>query len=43
MLPREKVEAEIAYIRIAVEKTAGPEELEAFSWLMEKVEAFYKD
>jgi uncharacterized protein len=42
MLPREKVEAEIAYIRIAVEKTAGPEELEAFGWLMEKVEAFYK-
>ncbi len=42
MLPREKVEAEIAYIRIAVEKTAGPEELEAFGWLMEKIEAFYK-
>ncbi len=42
MLPREKVEAEIAYIKIAVEKTAGPEELEAFGWLMEKIEGFYK-
>jgi uncharacterized protein len=42
MLPRDKVEAEIAYIRIAVEKTAGPEELEAFGWLMEKIERFYR-
>jgi uncharacterized protein len=42
MLPREKVETEIAYLRIAVEKTAGPDELEAFGWLMEKVEGFYK-
>jgi len=38
-LPRDKVEREIAYLKIAVDKTAGPEEVEAWSWLMEKVEA----
>ncbi len=42
MLPRDKVEAEIAYLEIAIEKTAGPEELEAFGWLMEKIAWFYK-
>ncbi len=41
MLPRDKVEAEITYLKIAIEKTAGPEEIEAFGWLMEKVAAFY--
>jgi len=41
MLPREKVEAELAYLKIAVEKTAGPEELEAYGWLMEKVAGFF--
>jgi hypothetical protein len=37
MLPREKIEAEIAYLQIAIEKTAGPEEKEAWGWLMQKV------
>jgi len=37
MLPPEKVEAEIAYLAIAIEKTAGPDEHQAWSWLMEKV------
>ena len=37
MLPREKIDAEIAYLSIAIEKTAGPEEREAWGWLMEKV------
>ena len=37
MLPREKIEAEIAYLAIAVEKTAGPEEKEAWGWLMQRV------
>ena len=37
ILPREKIEAEIAYLAIANEKTAGPEEKEAWSWLMERV------
>lgn len=37
MLPREKIEAELGYLSIAIDKTAGPEELEAWGWLMERV------
>lgn len=37
MLPRDKIEAEIAYLTIGIEKTAGPAEKEAWGWLMEKV------
>ena len=39
MLPREKIEQEIAYLAIAVGKTAGERENEAWSWLMEKIRA----
>jgi hypothetical protein len=39
MLPRDKVEREIAYLQIAVDKTAGPREREAWNWLMTKVTA----
>lgn len=38
-LPWEKIEREIGYLRIAIEKTAGPEEQEAWQWLMERVDA----
>jgi hypothetical protein len=41
MLPREKVAREFAYLAIAVEKTAGPREAEAWDWLIAKVRAFY--
>jgi hypothetical protein len=37
MLPRVKIEAEIAYLTIAIEKTAGSDELEAWGWLMQRV------
>jgi hypothetical protein len=40
-LPRDKLEREIAYLKIAIDKTAGPEEAEAWGWLMEKVEAHF--
>ncbi|CAI8891792.1 DUF447 domain-containing protein [Methylocaldum szegediense] len=40
MLPWDKIESELAYLRIGLEKTAGPAELEAWGWLMEAVEAF---
>jgi hypothetical protein len=43
MLPRERIESEIAYLKIAVEKTAGPEEREAWDWLMEAVTQFYAE
>ena len=39
MLPWDKVEREIAYLEIAVSKTAGPREVEAWGWLMERIEA----
>jgi uncharacterized protein len=41
MLPREKVEAEVAYLEIAVAKTAGAHEGEAWSWLMDAIRAHY--
>jgi uncharacterized protein len=37
MLPREKIEREIAYLEIAVGKTAGAAEREAWTWLIEKI------
>jgi hypothetical protein len=42
-LPREKIEKEIAYLEIAVSKTAGATEGEAWNWLMEKIRAHYAD
>jgi hypothetical protein len=42
MLPLEKIEAEINYLRIALEKTAGEHEWEAWGWLMMVIEE-YKD
>lgn len=39
MLPQEKIEREIAYLEIAISKTAGPREQQAWDWLMEKVAA----
>jgi hypothetical protein len=41
MLPREKIEQEMAYLEIAVGKTAGPAEQEAWSWLTARVRDHY--
>ena len=41
LLPREKVRREAEYLAVAVEKTAGEREQEAWGWLMEKVRAHY--
>ncbi len=43
MLPRDKIEREMAYLQSAVEKTAGPHELEAWSWLANKVRVHFRD
>jgi hypothetical protein len=43
LLPREKIENEIAYLQTAIGKTAGPAEQQAWDWLMEKVRAYYKE
>ena len=40
MLPLEKIKREIAYLEIAVGKTAGPAEAEAWGWLMERITEF---
>jgi len=40
MLPREKIDSELAYLETAVTKTAGPAEQEAWDWLMEKIRAY---
>ncbi|MGA0612036.1 DUF447 domain-containing protein [Caldimonas sp. KR1-144] len=37
MLPREKVDGEVEYLRIAIDKTAGDAEREAWGWLMAAV------
>lgn len=34
-LPWDKIEQELAYLRIGLEKTAGEQELEAWGWLMQ--------
>ena len=40
-LPKDKVLSEMAYLQIAIDKTAGERELQAWGWLVEKVENFY--
>ncbi len=40
MLPLEKIENEIAYLKVGLEKTAGERELEAWNWLMMAIETF---
>jgi uncharacterized protein len=37
MLPAEKIERELAYLQIAIDKTARPRERQAWEWLMERV------
>lgn len=43
LLPFEKIEREMAYLEIAVGKTAGPQEKEAWDWLAARVEAHRKE
>lgn len=42
MLPRDKIERELEYLRIAVDKTAGPQEREAWGWLMDRIEGHFE-
>jgi hypothetical protein len=43
MLPREKVEREMAYLEIAMSKTASSAEEEAWDWLTERIRKFYAE
>jgi hypothetical protein len=38
LLSPEKIDSEMAYLQIAIDKTAGPEEREAWGWLRDAVE-----
>jgi uncharacterized protein len=40
MLPLQKIESEIEYLRIGLEKTAGERELEAWGWIMAVLDEF---
>jgi hypothetical protein len=42
MLSREKIERELGYLQIAVEKTAGPREHEAWRLIVDKIEDHFK-
>jgi hypothetical protein len=42
MLPRDRIERELAYLESAVDKTAGGREREAWGWLMDKVTGYYR-
>ena len=39
MLATDKIDTEMAYLQIAIDKTAGPEEREAWGWLQGAVAA----
>ena len=43
LLPFEKIEREIEYLAIAIEKTAGPREREAWDWLVARVDTFRRE
>ena len=40
MLPAERIDREMDYLRIAVEKTAGPHEREAWRWLVDRIAGY---
>lgn len=42
-LPKARVESELQYLQIAIDKTAGEIEHEAWSWLIEKIQTFYEN
>ncbi|MGH8120040.1 MAG: DUF447 domain-containing protein [Gammaproteobacteria bacterium] len=42
LLPAEKIDAEIKYLQIAVDKTAGDAEREAWDWLLVRINEHHK-
>ena len=40
MLPAGKIDREIEYLSIAIDKTAGPRERQAWNWLLERIAAW---
>jgi len=41
LLPAEKIQSEQQYLQIAIDKTAGEREQEAWGWLVEKIDQYY--
>ena len=39
LLPVERIAEEMAALQVAIDRSAGPEEREAWSWLLEAVES----
>ena len=42
-LPPEKIQSELRYLQIAIDKTAGDREVTAWSWLNEKIKQYYQE
>lgn len=42
-LPQDKIQTERHYLEIAMDKTAGPREWEAWQWLVDKIDTFYAE
>ena len=40
ILPEDKIKQEISYLRLAIEKTGGDRERQAWGWLMDKIEDY---
>jgi uncharacterized protein len=38
LLPAERIDTEFKYLQIAIDRSAGPQEIEAFGWLREAIE-----
>lgn len=43
ILPREKIDNELKYLQIAMDKTAGEREWKAWGWLTGKIDCFYAE
>lgn len=43
MLPWKKIQSEIDYLTIAIEKTAGPREQQAWDWLIQRIAEFHAE
>ena len=43
MISMEKIDREIEYLKIGIDKTAGPHELEAWGWIQDKILSYKKD
>ena len=43
MISMEKIDREIEYLKIGIDKTAGPHELEAWEWIQDKILSYKKD